>query len=87
MDFQQNFGLNIEIKDYLCFTKERKQFRFPKSKKVRIRKKWRKQPKNFRLEDVHKVFKVGNTLFVSSLIHEKLIQEYNKNARNQNKNP
>ena len=64
------FGMQVIINDMACMSKERKQFRFPKSKKVRIRKKWSKRNANYRLEDVHKAIKIGNKLLVSSKMFE-----------------
>lgn len=47
------------------------QYRFPKSKKVRIRKKWRKRKENYRERDVAVQFD-RDTLFVSPSLFEKL---------------
>jgi hypothetical protein len=38
----------------------------------RIRKKWSKRSVNFKMQDVHKVIKMQDKLFVSSMIFEKL---------------
>lgn len=62
----------VLVNDIACVTKELKQYRFPKSKKVRIRKKWAKNRKNFKLQDIHRVINMGDRLFVSSLYYEKL---------------
>jgi len=43
------FGCPIHINDWLGNKSELRQVRFPRSKKARIRKKWRKQRKNFRV--------------------------------------
>ena len=67
-----NFGFQVVVNDIACISKEWKQYRFPKSKKVRIRKKWSKRSVNFRMQDVHRVIKMQDKLFVSSLIFEKL---------------
>jgi len=62
------------------------QYRFPKSKKVRIRKKWRKRKENYRERDVAVQFD-RDTLFVSPSLFEKFknikCQEHwiNKNLR------
>ena len=66
------FGFQVVVNDMACISKEWKQYRFPKSKKVRIRKKWSKRSVNFRMQDVHRVIKMQDRLFVSSLIFEKL---------------
>ena len=45
------FGINvITVPDELC--KQRKQFRFPRSKKSRIRNKWAKRPENSREQNM-----------------------------------
>ena len=66
------FGFQVVVNDMACISKEWKQYRFPKSKKVRIRKKWSKRSVNFRMQDVHRVIEMQGKLFVSSLIFEKL---------------
>lgn len=70
--FNLPFGFNVVINDLACVTKEMKQFKFPKTKKVRIRNKWKKRNINFRLSDVHRAIKIGNQLHLSSFIFEKL---------------
>jgi hypothetical protein len=64
--------VDVIINDLACVSRELKQFRFPKSKRLRIRKKWSKNRKNFRLTDVHKCIKFGNTLIVSSKTFDKI---------------
>lgn len=66
------FGFQVVVNDIACISKELKQYRFPKSKKVRIRKKWSKRSVNFKMKDVHRVIKMQDKLFVSSMIFEKL---------------
>lgn len=66
------FGFQVVINDMACISKEWKQHKFPKSKKIRIRKKWSKRSVNFRVQDVHRAIKMQDKLFVSSLIFEKL---------------
>lgn len=65
-------GFQVFVNDSACIAKEFTQYRFPKSKKVRIRKKWSKNRKNFKLKDVHRVINMGDRLFVSSLYYEEL---------------
>ena len=52
--------------DALCLSNEKKQFRFPKSKKVRIRKKWAKKNNNYKLVEVSKIVYIGNRVYMSS---------------------
>jgi hypothetical protein len=49
------FGIPIIVDETLPI-RRRVQFRFPKSRRKRIRKKWAKQPENFRTETTHAVF-------------------------------
>ena len=60
------------VNDMACIGMERKQYRFPKSKKVRIRKKWAKRPINFKMMEVHKVITMGRKMYVSTKTFEKL---------------
>ena len=62
----------VIVNDLGCIRTEYKQFRFPKSKKLRIRKKWMKRENNFRLKEVHNILKLGNLLIVSTKFYEKL---------------
>ena len=61
------FGFNIIESVWLT---ERKQWRFPRSKKRRIRKKWAKDEKNFKYEP--KAYKVGGTLYCHPSLATKL---------------
>lgn len=49
---------------------ERKQFRFPKSKKKRIRAKWSKREENYKY--IPKIYRVGNTIYCHPYYYEKL---------------
>lgn len=64
---QNLYGIRVQLVDE-SFVRiyKKKQFRFPKSKKKRIRKKWSKRPENFHTVQVlgERVTKVGDTLFV-----------------------
>jgi len=61
-----------------------KQYRFPKSKKVRIRKKWRKNPDNFRTERHDTAFESGDMIIVSQKIYDILIERM-QNDKNQDR--
>lgn len=65
----------IQVSDLLCVDHVFKQYRLPQSKKKRIRKKWAKNKFNFKWETVHKAIKVGDVIFVSSQVYEKLKQK------------
>jgi hypothetical protein len=60
--------------DLLCISQEQFQYRFPKSKKKRIRNKWAKQSKNFKFKEIHKMVVIGNNVYLSA----KKIQEIKK---------
>jgi len=66
------YGLKVFIDDRICVKVERKQVRFPRSKKVRIRKKWAKQRKNFTEKAAHVAYRQGRNLFVSTEIYKSL---------------
>ena len=66
------YGLKVFIDDRLCVKVERKQVRFPRSNKVRIRKKWAKQRKNFAEKVAHVAYRQGRNLFVSTEIYKSL---------------
>lgn len=50
------------------------QFRFPKSKKKRIRNKWEKRPENFR-PDLKKCYVMGNDIICHPILAAKLREE------------
>lgn len=65
-------GYAIEINDFLCCRSKQIQYRFPKSKKTRIREKWRKQLQNFKTIEKHYAYKVNDRIMVSSKIYNEL---------------
>jgi hypothetical protein len=66
------YGLKVFVDDRICVKVERKQVRFPRSNKVRIRKKWTKQRKNFVERVAHVAYRQGRNLFVSTEIYKSL---------------
>jgi hypothetical protein len=66
-------GIKIVVNDLTCISYESKQFRFPKSKKTRIRNKWKKRKENYRIEKVHRAIKINDIMFVSSKIYEQIL--------------
>lgn len=66
--------IQVVINNLACERNEFIQFRFPKSKKKRIRKKWSKQDKNFRMEVTqHFVHdQIRNIIYVSSKTYDKM---------------
>lgn len=71
-------GIKVVINDLSCISEELKQFRFPKSKRIRIRNKWKKRKQNYRFEKVHRIIKVGDTMFVSSKIFNEMLKINNQ---------
>ena len=55
---------------------ERKQWRFPRSKKRRIQKKWSKDERNVRYEP--KAYQSGQTIYCHPQITAKLREEFGK---------
>lgn len=62
--------LKVRVNDAACVSQEWKQFKFPKSRKKRIRKKWSKDQCNFRIEEAHHCVHdiQNNILYVSSKV-------------------
>ena len=54
-----------------------KQFRFPKTKKKRIRKKWAKKPENYKMVSEDKGIIIGDTVFVSQQAFDRLSEKSN----------
>lgn len=65
-------GLKIVTSNYLT---KRVQFRFPRSKKKRIRRKWAKQAKNWRNIDNGNAYQIGDTLIVPPSVYEKIVEK------------
>lgn len=61
---------SVVINDHVCLSLQWKQYRFPVSKKKRIRRKWAKQLKNYRNHVVHKIYEADGKVFVSSTVFE-----------------
>jgi len=51
---------------------EYRQMRFPRSKGRRIRKKWRRDSRNFRFVPLNKIYRVGDTLVAHPAVIEQL---------------
>lgn len=60
--YRPTFGLSVIVDDRLCVA-DWVQFRFPRSKRRRIRRKWGRRDRNWR--PVATVCRVGDTLYVS----------------------
>ena len=71
-------NINIKICNSLPAEYERKQVRFPKSKKKRIRKKWAKQAKNYAWKEVPKIFLIGNVVLISPKFYSWFLKLYKK---------
>lgn len=69
-------GLNVVVSQFLPRFKL-VQFRFPRSKKKRIRKKWSKQERNFKLvKHEAAAWRVGDTLYVHPTTYIRLKEMY-----------
>lgn len=66
-------GFNIVVNDFIQPRLERKQIRFPNSKKVRIKKKWAKRSCNFKSFFVDEFLVIGDTIFVNQKQYDKLL--------------
>lgn len=64
-------GINIRISNTICLVADYKQYRFPKSKKKRIRAKWTKNKQNFRFEESDRVICIGDTVYMSQKQYDK----------------
>lgn len=51
---------------------DRKQVRFPRTKKRRIRKKWAKRPENYKTIPWDKVYQMGDAIYAHPAMIEKL---------------
>ena len=71
----ENNGIKVNVypSDILCVTYQRKQFKFPKTRKMRIRKKWRKDERNFKVIENHKMARIGNDVFLSKKQYDQYI--------------
>jgi hypothetical protein len=67
-------GMPIHIDDLLGVKYERKQVRFPRSKKRRMQKKWSRQSKNFAVikRQVPECYRFGSMLVMNSSMFAKL---------------
>lgn len=63
--------------DNLCIKKEFKQYKFPKSKKRRIRKKWSKRNFNYKLVENHYAFEVNGNLYMSTQMRDAMMKSLN----------
>lgn len=63
-------NLEIIVSDIACVSMDLAQIRFPKSKKKRIRKKWKKNLNNWDYKATHRCVKIDNKLYVSSKVFE-----------------
>ncbi len=68
--------MEIIANNILTKSHERVQFRFPKSKKKRIRKKWFKDSRNFKMVEKEIIIKIEDKLIVSEETYNKLKNHY-----------
>lgn len=72
-------GITIVPSRVLVPHLESAQFRFPKSKKVRIRKKWSKNFANYHMVSKEPGVVMGNTVYVSEATFDLLKENYHSN--------
>lgn len=65
-------GFNVIEDKNLSPDSKRIQFKFPKSKKKRIRKKWLKRNENYKTIETERFIKFDNTIIVSTKSYNKL---------------
>lgn len=63
--------------DNLCIKKEYAQYRFPKSRNKRIRRKWSKRNINYKIIDKHYVWRIENKIYMSTKMRDKMMLELN----------
>ena len=79
-----SFGMDIIVSSQLDDTRT-KQVRFPRSKRRRIRKKWRRNPNNWKTYRVPVGYMMGGTMVVNDLRMaelQEMMHLYNKAASN-----
>ena len=69
-------GFKVYVSDFACMYTEYVQYKFPKSKKIRIRNKWSKRTCNFKHVVSHKVLvdRIKGCIYISSLVYEKVFK-------------
>lgn len=68
----------VVANDLMCTSKSWRQYRYPKSKKKRIRKKWSKNINNWRFHEIHSAFKTKEGLLIlSTRDYNRMIEKFN----------
>lgn len=71
--FVNSGRFKIIVNNFIQPRLETKQILFPKSKKVRIRKKWAKRSYNFKSFYIDEFLVIGDTIFVTQTHYDKLM--------------
>lgn len=71
-------GTGVRVDNTLCVSHTWEQVRFPRSKKRRIRKKWKNNQANWGRVPHYKVYRVGNMLLVHSVMLQRIIRRLNR---------
>lgn len=71
-DLLSNSGVRVVVNNYIRPYYKTYQFRFPISKKKRIRSKWSKRRINFKTVLVDNCYMIGNTIVVSQKQYDML---------------
>lgn len=74
-DSMLSFSYPIVANDLMGTEMKYVQYRFPRSKKKRIREKWAKQGKNYKYRTFQRAVYYNNTLYVSKAVFNRLMEE------------
>ena len=80
MALESLFGMKVILSEYACEF-DRKQVRFPRSKKKRIRKKWAGQDKNFVRTIKPVVYKTKDAFIMHPQVYATLQRELEERSR------
>ena len=72
------YGLRIVVDSSMA---DRVQFRYPRSKRRRIRNKWAKRPQNWKTVPWDRVYQMGDVLMMHPAMAEKLRREASSHVR------
>ena len=68
-------GFRVYSSPHMC---DRVQFRFPRTKKRRIRKKWAKRVENWKTVPWDKVYRMGDAIYAHPIMIEKLKRDLSR---------
>ena len=77
-------GFRIVSSDHMA---DRVQFRFPRAKKRRIRRKWAKRRENYKTVPWDTAYRIGNTMYMHPIMVERLKREIERQNRERVRGP